>query len=160
MTKSASKIKKSVSIIMLVVALMTTMITLFAVPASAATSGKVDGSSYCTVEISDKLINKRGKQYAKVKINITDMMEWKNNGKVRVTLCDQYGNYITSFTTKGGSTIKLGDDHRVYRIYVETYNEPLSNNWFWRIINMGNNFENSGKTVNWKITNAKNCTIR
>ena len=113
-----------------------------------------------TVEISDKLINKRGTPDANVEIHITDMMGWKNSGKVRVTLCDQYNNYITSFTTKGGSTIKLGDDHRVYHIYIDTYNEPLSKNWFWRIINMGNNFENDGKTVNWKITNAKNGTIR
>jgi len=40
MTKT--RMKKSVSIIMLIVTLMTTMVTLFAVPASAATSGEVN----------------------------------------------------------------------------------------------------------------------
>jgi len=159
MTKTATKMRKSVSIVMLIVTLMTTMITLFAVPASAATSGKVESSSYCTVQISNKLLSKRGKQYAKVKINITDQAGWKNSAKIRVTLRDHHGNYITSFVTKGGTTIKLGDDHSIYRIYVERYDEPVSKNWFWSIFGTANNFINTGKAVNWKITNAKDCSI-
>jgi len=158
MTKT--RMKKSVSIIMLIVTLMTTMVTLFAVPASAATSGEVNSSSYCTVQISNKLLSKRGKQYAKVKINTSDLAGWKNSAKIRVTLRDQYGNYITSFVTKGGTTIKLGDDHSVYRIYVEKYNEPVKNSFWSRVFTGGSNWLNSGAAVNWKVTNPKDCTIR
>ena len=158
MTKT--RMKKSVFIIMLIVTLMTSMVTLFAAPASAATRGKIDSSSYCTVQISNKLLLKRGKQYAKVKINTTDLAGWKNSAKIRITLRDQYGNYITSFVTKGGTTIKLGDDHNVYRIYVETYNEPVKNNFWSKIFTGASNWLNGGYAENWKVTNPKDCTIQ
>lgn len=160
MKKTTIRMKRSVSIIMLVL-LLTSMLTMFAVPSFAATSGKVNSSTYCTVQISDKLLSKPGLQYAKVKINITDMLGWwGNSAKIRVTLRDQWGGYITSWVTKGGTTIKLGDDHRIYRIYIEVYNEPIKDNMWSRVVTAGDNFLNTGSAVNWKITNAKNCSIR
>jgi len=156
MTKKTTHLRKITSIFMLFV----TVFSLWALPVSASTAGKVNGSSYCTVNISDKLLNKRGKQYAKVTIKISDNMGWNNNAKIRVTLRDQYGNYITSWVTKGGTTIKLGDDHSIYRVYIERYNEPSSGNWFFNIFTVGDNFINTGKAVNWKITNPKDCSIQ
>lgn len=159
MKKLAAKMKKTVSLVLIIVTLMTTMVTLCTVPASAATKGKVDSSSYCTVTISNKLIAKRGKQYAKVKLKISDLAGWSNNAKVLVTLRDGNGKHIISFVTKGNSTLKLGDDHSVYRIYVQKYSKPVNNNSIFAFIQQGNNFINNGKAVNWSITNAKNCTI-
>lgn len=81
--------------------------------ASAATSGRTGTSSYCTVKISQSLINKRGRQYATVKIKTYDMSGWYNTGaRVRITLTDGSGRYITSWIGRGGDVLKLCDDHR------------------------------------------------
>lgn len=102
------------------------------------------------------LINKKGKQYATVKFKTYDMTGWWNTGaKVRITLRDGNGRYITSWIAKGGDTFKLGDDHRTYRIYVSYYDNPGNN-----FISQGNNFTNLGSAYKWTISNAKNCTIR
>lgn len=122
---------------------------------SAATSGRTEHSTYCTVRISQKLINKRGTQYAKVKIKTYDMTGWWNTGaKVRITLRDGNGRYICSWIGKGGDTLKLGDDHSTYRIYVDYYESDKKG-----VIASGNNFINIGSAYKWKFSNPQNCTI-
>ena len=133
------------------------MFMVFAVPTQsyAATSAKTSSSSYCTVKINQSLINKSGKQYATVKLKTYDMTGWWNTGaKVRVTLRDGNGRYITSWIAKGGDTFKLGDDHRTYRIYVDYYDNPGNN-----FISQGNNFTNMGASYKWTFSNPKNCTM-
>ncbi len=84
------------------------------------------------------------------------MSGWYNTGaKVRITLRrDGNGNYICSWVGKGGDTLKLGDAHHVYRIYVSYYDNPGNN-----FISQGNSFTNTGASYQWKISNAKNCSI-
>lgn len=151
---------KRIFSMILVLALTLSLFGTMSISASAATRGDTGSSAYCTVRISQSLINKRGTQYATVKLKTYDMLGWYNTGaKVRITLRDGNGRYICSWVGKGGDTLKLGDDHRVYRIYVSYYNTPTSNNFFSRVITGGNNFINTGSSCKWGISNAKNCTI-
>ena len=147
--------KKQILSVVLTLLMVFSMIPAASLTAHAATSAKTDSSAYCTVRISQSLINKRGKQYATVKIKTYDMTGWYNTGaKVRITLRDGNGKYICSWIGKGGDTLKLGDDHSVYRIYVSYYDNPGNN-----FISQGNNFTNLGASYKWKISNAKNCSI-
>lgn len=149
--------KKRILTIVLTLVMVFSMIPAASLTTSAATSAKTSSySSYCTVNISQSLINKKGKQYATVKFKTYDMAGWWNTGaKVRITLRDGNGRYITSWIAKGGDTFKLGDDHRTYRIYVSYYDNPGNS-----IISQANNFDNLGGAYKWTITSPKNCTIR
>ena len=152
--------KKLLSLILALV-LTISAIPALSTPVSAATSGKRDSSTYCYVRISDSLINKSGRQYATVKLKTYDGLGWWNTGAyVTVTLRDGATNaFICSFVAKGGETLKLGDDHRSYRIYVGRYEEPITGGIISRTIVGGNNFSNLGNSVTWKVTNPKNCGI-
>ncbi|MBQ7580368.1 MAG: hypothetical protein IJU39_03560 [Clostridia bacterium] len=139
--------KKTKKLIALVLAMITvfTAMSFSSVNASAANKGRTGSSTYCKVVISKSLINKAGRQYATVKLNTGTAANIFNTGKkVLVTLKDGNGRFITKWTAKGGDTLKLGDDYSVYRIYVD-YAET--------------SFSGVGNSYNWKITNAKNCTI-
>ena len=147
--------KKRILSVVFTLLMVFSMIPTTSLTAHAATSAKTNSSAYCTVRISQTLINKRGKQYATVKIKTYDMTGWYNTGaKVRITLRDGSGKYICSWIGKGGDTLKLGDDHSTYRIYVNYYDNPGNN-----FISQGNNFTNLGASYKWKISNAKNCSI-
>lgn len=153
--------KKKIFTFILTLAMILSILPASTLDVSAATSAKTSSSSYCTVKISQSLLNKRGKQYAKVKIKTYDMLGWYNTGaKVRITLRDGNTNrYICSYVAKGGNTLKLGDDHRSYRIYVDYYDEPVTGGIFARTFKAGNNFTNTGSCHKWKISNPSNCTI-
>lgn len=147
--------KKRIAAIMLTLAMLLTMLPATALTATAATTARFGTSNYCTVNISNSLLNKRGTQYATVKLKTYDMTGWFNTGaKVRVTLKDGDGRYICSWIARGGDTLKLGDDHRTYRIYVDYYDAPGKS-----FITQGNNFVNLGSSYKWSVSNAKNCSI-
>ena len=61
------------------------------ISAFAATNGKVADGKYCTVKINQALINKAGKQYATVKLEIRNQLGLTNSGKVHVVLRDGNG---------------------------------------------------------------------
>ena len=147
--------KKRILTVVLALTMVVSMLSVATLTASAATSATTSSSAYCTVNISQSLLNKPGLQYATVKFKTYDMTGlWNTGAKVCITLRDGNGKYITSWIAKGGDTFKLGDDHRTYRIYVSYYDNPGKN-----FISQGNNFTNLGSSYKWKITNAKNCTI-
>lgn len=149
--------KKLVSLL-LILSLMMSM--LFAEGAFAATSASFDSNSYCLVTISQKLMQNPKYKTATVKINTYGLTGKKTSGKVNVKLTDGKGNYIGTYTKKSGDTIKLGNDHSSYRIYISAYNEPVTGGILARTIKSGNNFTNLGKCATWKITNNKNCSIK
>ena len=153
--------KKSIKTIALLLVVLATILGTFSVPVSAATSGKRDSSTYCYVQISNDLIRKSGTQYATVKINTYDALGWWNTkAYVTVTLRDGNTNaYICSFVARGGDTLKLGDDHRSYKLSVKAYEEPVTGGIISRTIKGGNNFTNLGNSVSWKVTNPKKCSI-
>ena len=107
-------------------------------------------NAFCTVRISDALMNKRGYHCATVKLVTRSFPGVPTNGKVEIIMRDENGNHIWSGTKNGGVTLKLGNDHRVYRIYVRAYD-------------YGNDTVNSlgsgSKCHTWEFTNAKNCSI-
>ena len=126
----------------------------------AATSAKFTGNSYCAVTISQKLMQSSKYKTATVKITTYDLSGRKSSGKINIKLTDEKGNYIGTYKKKSGDTIKLGNDHKGYRIYISTYNEPEKGGIISRSIIRGNNFTNSGKCVTWQVSNNKNCSIR
>lgn len=75
------------------------------------------GSGYCTVLLKDSLYKKRGLQYGKVKLKISP------NQTVKVVMYDLNNRFICSFKTKN-ATLKLGDDHNGYKIYVKDDGSP------------------------------------
>lgn len=107
-------------------------------------------NAFCEVRISDALMNKRGYHYATVKLITRGSLNVKTNGKVQITMTDENGNHIWSGVKNGGVTLKLGNDHRVYRIYVRTYSDGSSIN------GIGGN---ATKCQTWEFTNAKDCEI-
>jgi len=82
---------------------------------------------------------------------------FNTGAKVKITLTDGNGNYITSWVAKGGDTLKLGDDHSVYRIYVDYYHDANISKYDW--VSGAKDFENTGNAYTWKISNAKDCSI-
>lgn len=126
----------------------------------AVTSASFTGNNYCSVTISQKLMQNKKYKTATVKIITYDLIGKKTSEKINVTLTDSKGNYIGTYKKKSGDTIKLGNDHSSYRIYISQYNEPVTGGILSRSIKSGNNFKNSGKCVTWKVTNNKNCSIR
>ena len=146
--------KKTIKII-LSLSMVVALLVCSGISAFAATNGKVADGKYCTVKINQSLISKAGKQYATVKLEIRDQFNnFTNSGKVHIVLRDGNGKWLCEWDAKGGDTFKLGDDHATYRIYVHYYSSGKTDS-----ISKANDFTNMGKTVNWKIVNAKDCTI-
>ena len=147
--------KRSLLTIVLTLVVLFSFVPAVSITAHAATSAKTESSAYCTVKISQSLLSKKGKQYATVKIKTYDMTGWCNTGaKVKITLRDGNGKYICSWIGKGGDTLKLGDDHSAYRIYVSYYDNPGNN-----FISQGSNFTNMGASYKWTVSDAQNCSI-
>lgn len=147
--------KKKIICLFLTLAMTLCAFSISSVSVSAATKGRTGSNTYCTVKISKNLINKKGKQNATVKIKTYDAAGlWNTGKKVKITLRDGNGRYICSWIGKGGDTLKLGDDHSVYRIYVSYYHNGSSG-----VISTGNDWTNTGGSYQWKITNPKDCTI-
>lgn len=137
--------------------IMTILLVSLPTKTMAATKGRFGNTGYCTVRINNSLLNKRGRQYAYVTLKTQDQIGWGTSAKVNVTLRDESGRYIWSGVQKTSTKLKLGDDHRYYRIYVTCYQESERGNWFLLSLIRARNFENLGKCVYWTISNAKNC---
>lgn len=145
--KIANSMKKGIAGIMAVTLMVTGITGISAESVAAATSGKTGTGSYCYVKISSKLLQKPGKQYASVKIKTGTLWNIWNTGRYcKVTLRDGSGRYICTFNAKGGSKLKLGDDHTAYRIYVDYVDNP--------------SWDTAGNTAKWKITSPSNCSIQ
>ena len=140
---------------------LVTAVSICIMPASAVTSAEFSANRYCEVNISQKLLDKKGTQYASVKVKTYSRGgQFNNSAKIVVTLKDNKNRVIWKGQMRGGDTLKLGDDHKVYRIYVSPYNEPAKNNIWSKTITGGSNFENLGKCYKWVVTDAKNCSTK
>lgn len=148
------KIKKILASLLILIMTFTSQVF-------AATSASFNSNSYCSVEISQKLMESKRYKTATVKITTYGGLgNRKTSGKINVTLTDGKGKHIGTYKKKSGDTIKLGNDHSSYRIYITPYNEPVTGGIFSRSVKSANNFDNLGKCVSWKVTNNKNCSIR
>ena len=149
--------KKLLSVL-LILSLMSSMF--FVENVFASTSASFSSNNYCTATISQNLMQSKKYKTATVKITAYDLSGKKTNGKISIKLTDGNGNYIGTYKKKSGDTIKLGNDHSSYRIYISAYNEPVTGGIISQSIKSGNNFINLGKCVTWKVSNNKNCSIK
>ena len=149
--------KKFLSLILTVVLLLSLFLSQ---NVFAATSARFGGNDYCSVTISKSLMQSKKYKTATVKITSHDLTGKKSSGKLSITLTDEKGNYIGTYTKKSGDTIKLGNDHSGYRIYISAYMEPENGGFVSTVLNRSANFKNSGKCQTWKVSNNKNCSIR
>ncbi len=146
------KIKKTLSILLICILSFTSQVF-------AATSAKFDGNKYCTATISQKLMKNKRYKKASVKVTAYNSRGRKVSGKINITLTDGNGNHIGTYTKNSGDTIKLGNDHSGYRIYVSRYTKSAKG--FWEeVIFSANNLTDLEKFYTWKITNNKDCSIR
>lgn len=115
---------------------------IFAMSLSKNVEARVNFPSgkYYEVRINSDLLSQRGRRYiqAKVKLNIYTIDNKINNLRgVYITMRDQYNNVIWEGKHLGG-TLRLGNDHDVYRIYVRDpkyrQHPPLSDCWSWEIL--------------------------
>ena len=91
-----------------VLALMMTVAS-FVGTAEAVTSGRI-GQGECIVTLT------KGKT-VKIQLDLKYSGKNANNSSVNVIMRDAYGNIIWQGNHKGGQ-LKLGNDHRVYRISI------------------------------------------
>ena len=96
----------------------------------AASTKKMDinGSNTVTVELKDR------NRSASVKLNVYEAGHpWGNKAVVIVTMRDEHGNFIWQGEQRGGDTLNLGNDHRVYQITIsktgDTFNQIKSAQW-------------------------------
>jgi uncharacterized protein YxeA len=106
-----------------VILTLSLMLSVFSLTVFATTSAYFGSNDYCSVTISQSLMNSSKYKTASVKITTYDLTGRKSSGKVVITLKDNYGNYIGTYRKTSGDTIKLGNDHSGYRIYIFAYHE-------------------------------------
>lgn len=90
---------------------------------------------------------------AYIKIYTYDAMGYKSSGQVHITLRDWNGKWICEFDAKSGDSLKLGNDHSQYRVYIAKKQYPNT------IIGNGDDFINVGKCQSWAINCTSNCYI-
>ena len=88
----------------------------------------INGSNTVTVELKDR------SKSASVKINVYEARRpLENKSVVIVTMRDEHGNSIWQGEQRGGYTLNLGNDHRVYQIIIsktgDTFNQIKSTQW-------------------------------
>ena len=158
MTKTMTNTKTTIikRVLVAIVALMTafTVWNATQIDAQAATwkTGCFDtgytAKGYTTVRLSK---NKKGKlQSGKIKIyTYNSLTGWKTSGKIHVTLRDTNGRWICEFDTTSGATLKLGNDHAAYRVYIAKK----------KMKNSADDFINVGNCGYWAIQCTSNTYI-
>ena len=142
--------KKTISIVMVI----TIILSLFTVTASAATDWlKVGSSDYYSVTLNNSVYSSSKSQYAKVKLESRNSISrYTSKAKVHVKITDQNGKWLSEYDTTTGSYLKLYNNNKGYRIYVSYYKS--SGGW----INDANAFIENGNDE-WRLTSASKCSI-
>ena len=158
MTKTNEKSLSKANVTKKVLAMIIALISIFAMlsstgmDAQAATwrTGNFDSGytakGYTTVYLNTK----KGKlQNGKIKVYAYDLLGCKTNAKLHIVLRTTSGKWICEFNTTSGSTLKLGNDHYAYRVYISPQ----------KIKNSADDFLNCGKCVYWAIQCTSNTYI-
>ena len=90
---------------------------------------------------------------ASVKIYSYDMSGHKTSGKMHVTLRSNTGSWIWEGDISSGDSLKLGNDHSQYRVYIAKKQYPNT------VIGNGDDFINVGKCYSFAIECKTNCYI-
>jgi len=122
-TRTGKKVGKRLLAVLLAVISVFTVFSATQLNASAATwrTGRFDDGyyarGYTTVYLTR---NNKGKlQNGKIKVySYNSVTGWKTNGKLHIVLRTTGGKWICEFNTTSGSTLKLGNDHSAYRVYI------------------------------------------
>ena len=90
---------------------------------------------------------------AKIKIHTYNQSGKETSGEVHIILKDVNGRKISEFDAKSGDTLKLGDDHGIYRVYISKKRYP--NSFSGQVSDMNN----TPKCYHWAIECTKNCHV-
>ena len=107
---------------------------LMGVSAEAATSGKTDMNSSCTVNIASNWMKKGGK----VKVTIMDNRNWNMGGMAEVYIYDEVRVLMKKQVVKGSATISLPwTRHKWYTLKFKNYysgsNPKYYNSVKWKV---------------------------
>ncbi len=114
----------------------------------------VDSNEYYQIVLDANLMSQSTMKYATAKLCVYNQLGIKNSGKVHVLITDDNGKWLSEFDTTGNSTLKFGNDHRIYNMYVRYYRYSGNN-----LIEQANAWSNMGSTVTWNLTNNNSCFI-
>lgn len=87
----------------------------------------------------------------------------KTKGEMHIVLRDEKGNWVWEGDIKSGAKLKLGNDHKAYRIYItkKEYDTTVGNLSISQIKKAGDNFvkigENADNCHYWAINAKTNC---
>ena len=125
----------------------------------ASDSNSFSWNTFMTVIIDESLIQTEGQQFASVQIVTHDIdnNSWNTGGKVIVTLYSENGEYLWTGIKNGGDYIGLSDEHSVYQINLQIYQEEETGNVFTRNIIRSQNNDNYQKCCYWSLEDFVNC---
>ena len=149
---------KTIKRIVAMLLVVTTLFAICAVSASAATwrtgnFNRSHNSGYTTVYLSNAKKNGYIKihTYNCVKGNHTGKCAGagETNAKLKVTFLTTSGKWITQFNTTSKTKLKLGKDHKAYKINIAVRQD----------LGSAANFTNLGKCSHWAIEAVSNTYI-
>ena len=91
----------------------------------ASDSNNFTQNTFVTVKVDESLIMTEGQQFASVKVVTHDIdnNKWNTGGRVIVTLYSTNGENLWTGIKNGGDYIRLSDEHSMYRINLQIYQE-------------------------------------
>ena len=125
----------------------------------ASDSNSFTRNTFVTVKVDESLIMAEGQQFASVKVVTHDIdnNRWNTGGKVIVTLYSANGENLWTGIKNGGDYIGLSDEHSVYRINLQIYQEEETGNILTRNIIRSQNNDNYQKCCYWSLEEFANC---
>ena len=152
-TKNNTLRQKLLALLLTIISVLT-VFTATGISADAASwrTGRFDlgytAKGYTTVYLSK---NNKGKlQNGKIKVySYNSVTGRKTNGKIHILLRTTGGRWICEFNTTSGSTLKLGNDHAAYRVYISAQDLHCQ----------AKNFLNDGACGFWAIECKSNTYI-
>ena len=125
----------------------------------ASDSNNFTQNTFVTVKVDESLIMTEGQQFASVKVVTHDIdnNKWNTGGRVIVTLYSTNGENLWTGIKNGGDYIRLSDEHSMYRINLQIYQEEETGNVFTRNIIRSQNNDNYQKCCYWSLEEFANC---
>lgn len=154
-------LKKSISIVLTIVSMIVIVLSVGCISAQAATEVKTGcfgsgnnyvGTVYLEKDKKGNLLDGKIKICSFAKKAFSNTKGTLNKAKLHVTLRDTNGKWICEFDTTSTSTLKLGNDHKAYKVYVR----PVQTNGSG-IVSTAKDWNNSGACYYWSVDAVKNC---
>lgn len=118
--------------------------------AFAATNGTVYAGKYgksCNITLNSR--NKDAYVTFRYTNNYSGVYGYPKK-QAKIHMYDNNGRYITSWTATNGDRLRLGKDHKGYKLYVTAYTGTYA----------GIRFKSNTAVGTFRFVNASNCTCR